>query len=124
MQISTGLRDARLLFWSTICFAGLGANNLLLIIDDRRVLFAVLECVARPSLRVVRGGFGVLAVQRLALSVTGELIENQTTFYLLRLAAFVVIIGGNRRQEPQVTSRMARAPTAAEGRPLHSRRRP
>ena len=28
---------ARLLFWSTICFAGLGANNLLLIVDVRIV---------------------------------------------------------------------------------------
>lgn len=38
------------------------------------------------------GAFGVLAVQRLALSMTGDLMENQTVFYLLRLAAFVVII--------------------------------
>lgn len=38
------------------------------------------------------GAFGVLAVQRLALSLTGESMENQTMFYLLRLAAFVVII--------------------------------
>lgn len=38
------------------------------------------------------GAFGVLAVQRLALSLTGEYMENQTLFYLLRLAAFVVII--------------------------------
>jgi hypothetical protein len=28
---------ARLLFWSAICFAGLGANNLLLIVDVRIV---------------------------------------------------------------------------------------
>lgn len=38
------------------------------------------------------GAFGVLAAQRLALSLTGEYLENQTMFYLLRLAAFVVII--------------------------------
>ena len=38
------------------------------------------------------GAFGVLAVQRLALSLTGESMENQTMFYRLRLAAFVVII--------------------------------
>lgn len=38
------------------------------------------------------GAFGVLAVQRLALSLTGEFMENQTLFYLVRLAAFVVII--------------------------------
>ena len=38
------------------------------------------------------GSFGVLAVQRLALSLTSESMEDQTLFYLLRLAAFVVII--------------------------------
>jgi len=36
--------------------------------------------------------FAVLAVQRFALSLTGEVMEDQTVFYLLRLAAFVVII--------------------------------
>ena len=36
--------------------------------------------------------FGVLAVQRLALSLTAETLEDQTFFYLLRLAAFVVIV--------------------------------
>lgn len=36
--------------------------------------------------------FGVLAIQRLALSLTEETLENQTFFYLLRLAAFVVIV--------------------------------
>lgn len=36
--------------------------------------------------------FAVLAVQRFALSLTGEIMENQTVFYLLRLTAFVVII--------------------------------
>jgi uncharacterized membrane protein len=36
--------------------------------------------------------FGVLAIQRLALSVTQGSMENQTIFYLLRLAAFVIII--------------------------------
>lgn len=45
--------------------------------------------------------FGVLAVQRLALSLTAETFEDQTFFYLLRLAAFVVIVFGivdkNRR---------------------------
>ncbi|HEX6084044.1 MAG TPA: DUF5985 family protein [Thermoanaerobaculia bacterium] len=45
--------------------------------------------------------FGVLAVQRLALSLTAETMENQTVFYLLRLAAFLVfvyaIVDKNRR---------------------------
>ncbi len=36
--------------------------------------------------------FGVLAVQRFALSVTQETMEDQTVFYLMRLAAFVIII--------------------------------
>jgi hypothetical protein len=36
--------------------------------------------------------FGVLAVQRLALSLTRGTMEDQTVFYLLRLAAFIIII--------------------------------
>jgi uncharacterized membrane protein len=36
--------------------------------------------------------FAVLALQRLALSVTDGSMENQTIFYLLRLAAFVIIL--------------------------------
>ena len=36
--------------------------------------------------------FAVLATQRLALSLTHESMEDQTVFYLLRLAAFVIII--------------------------------
>ncbi|HEU4889309.1 MAG TPA: DUF5985 family protein [Thermoanaerobaculia bacterium] len=36
--------------------------------------------------------FGVLAVQRLALALTRESMEDQTVFYLLRLAAFIIII--------------------------------
>jgi hypothetical protein len=36
--------------------------------------------------------FAVLAVQRFALSVTSVAFEEQTVFYLLRLAAFVIII--------------------------------
>ena len=36
--------------------------------------------------------FGVLAVQRLAITLTRGAMEDQTVFYLLRLAAFVVII--------------------------------
>lgn len=36
--------------------------------------------------------FGVLAVQRLALSLTRGTMEDQTVFYLLRLAAFILII--------------------------------
>ena len=36
--------------------------------------------------------FTVLAIQRLALSVTSAAFEDQTVFYLLRLAAFVIII--------------------------------
>jgi uncharacterized membrane protein HdeD (DUF308 family) len=36
--------------------------------------------------------FGVLAVQRLALSLTRTSMEDQTAFYVLRLIAFVIII--------------------------------
>jgi uncharacterized membrane protein YcjF (UPF0283 family) len=36
--------------------------------------------------------FFVLAVQRLAIALTHELFEQQAALYLLRLAAFVVII--------------------------------
>lgn len=36
--------------------------------------------------------FSVLAVQRLALALTNAMMEDQTVFYLLRLAAFVIII--------------------------------
>lgn len=36
--------------------------------------------------------FGVLALQRIALSLTSATMEDQTVFYLLRLAAFVIII--------------------------------
>ena len=36
--------------------------------------------------------FTVLAFQRLALSLTRAAMEDQTIFYLLRLAAFVIII--------------------------------
>ena len=36
--------------------------------------------------------FAVLAIQRLALSLTRTAMEDQTVFYLLRLAAFVIII--------------------------------
>lgn len=45
--------------------------------------------------------FGVLAIQRLALAVSGAPIEDQTWFYVLRLLAFGVIafaiIDKNRR---------------------------
>jgi len=36
--------------------------------------------------------FSVLAVQRLAITLTRETMEDQTVFYLLRLAAYVIII--------------------------------
>ena len=36
--------------------------------------------------------FSVLAVQRLALSITRGSMENQTSFYVLRLVAFIIII--------------------------------
>lgn len=36
--------------------------------------------------------FGVLAVQRLAISFTRETMEDQTVFYLMRLAAFLIIV--------------------------------
>ena len=36
--------------------------------------------------------FVVLAVQRLALSLTNATMEDQTVFYLLRLVAFVIIV--------------------------------
>lgn len=36
--------------------------------------------------------FTLLAVQRIAITLTREAMEDQTIFYLLRLAAYVVII--------------------------------
>lgn len=36
--------------------------------------------------------FVVLAAQRLALALTNATMEDQTVFYLLRLAAFVIIV--------------------------------
>lgn len=36
--------------------------------------------------------FGLLAVQRVALILTMESLEDQTIFYVLRLLAFVLII--------------------------------
>lgn len=45
--------------------------------------------------------FGLLAIQRLALTVSGAPIEDQTMFYVLRLLAFGIIafaiIDKNRR---------------------------
>lgn len=38
------------------------------------------------------GAFVVLAVQRAAIAMTREILEQQAPLYLLRLAAFVVII--------------------------------
>lgn len=36
--------------------------------------------------------FAVLAVQRLAIALTREILEHQAPLYLMRLAAFIVII--------------------------------
>lgn len=36
--------------------------------------------------------FLLLAIQRFAITMTREAMEDQTVFYLLRLAAFVVIL--------------------------------
>lgn len=36
--------------------------------------------------------FAILAVQRVALALTRATMEDQTAFYLMRLAAFVVIL--------------------------------
>lgn len=36
--------------------------------------------------------FSVLAIQRLAIAITRETMEDQTIFYLLRLAAYVIIV--------------------------------
>lgn len=36
--------------------------------------------------------FGVLAAQRVALTLTRGSMEDQTIFYLLRLAAYVIIL--------------------------------
>jgi hypothetical protein len=36
--------------------------------------------------------FAVLAIQRLAIALTQEILEQQAALYLLRLAAFVIII--------------------------------
>lgn len=45
--------------------------------------------------------FGLLAIQRLALTISGAPIEDQTMFYVLRLLAFGIIafaiIDKNRR---------------------------
>jgi hypothetical protein len=45
--------------------------------------------------------FWLLAIQRLALAATYEVIEDQALFYLLRLAAYIVILAAiidkNRR---------------------------
>jgi type II secretory pathway component PulM len=38
------------------------------------------------------GAFVLLAIQRLAIALTQEILEQQAPLYLLRLAAFVVII--------------------------------
>lgn len=38
------------------------------------------------------GAFAVLAVQRLVIALTREILEQQAPLYLLRLAAFVVIV--------------------------------
>jgi hypothetical protein len=38
------------------------------------------------------GAFVVLAVQRAAIAMTQEILEQQAPLYLLRLAAFLVII--------------------------------
>lgn len=38
------------------------------------------------------GAFVLLAVQRFAIAMTQEILEQQAPLYLLRLAAFVVII--------------------------------
>ena len=47
------------------------------------------------------GAFGLLAIQRLALTVSGAPIEEQTMFYVLRLLAFGIIafaiVDKNRR---------------------------
>jgi ABC-type polysaccharide/polyol phosphate export permease len=50
---------------------------------------------------IFAAAFGLLTVQRIAIILTAETMEDQTVFYLLRLAAFVVIAAGiidkNRR---------------------------
>jgi hypothetical protein len=38
------------------------------------------------------GAFVLLAIQRLAIALTQEILEHQAPLYLLRLAAFIVII--------------------------------
>ena len=47
------------------------------------------------------GAFAVLAVQRLAIALTAEILEHQAPLYLMRLVAFIVIIAAivdkNRR---------------------------
>ena len=45
--------------------------------------------------------FALMAVQRVALALTRETLEDQTPFYVLRLAAYLLIVGAivdkNRR---------------------------
>lgn len=38
------------------------------------------------------GAFALLAVQRLSIALTREIMEHQAPLYLLRLTAFIVII--------------------------------
>ena len=38
------------------------------------------------------GAFAILTVQRLSIALTQEILEHQAPLYLLRLAAFILII--------------------------------
>ncbi|HET7434200.1 MAG TPA: DUF5985 family protein, partial [Thermoanaerobaculia bacterium] len=41
---------------------------------------------------IFAAAFGLLAVQRIALALSRSALEDQTALYLIRLAAFVLII--------------------------------
>jgi hypothetical protein len=54
----------RLLFWSTLCFAGLAANNVVLFVD--------LIVVPRVDLSVLRGAVALVAMGTLVFGLVWE----------------------------------------------------
>lgn len=53
---------------------------------------------------IFAAAFGVLGIQRLALALSGDLVEDQTGLYLVRLFAFLLILGAivdKNRSTPQ-----------------------
>jgi hypothetical protein len=53
---------------------------------------------------IFAGAFGLLGVQRLALAISGNVVEDDTALYLVRLFAFLLILGAivdKNRSSPQ-----------------------